>query len=214
MTINLERLLDLTIAAKLDPKFLDDIKHMVTAEMESEISKKTGKKNQYGAIQKYIKYAKKVNPNRESLYGVFQGTDNHWYITNGFGGIRFENLDVKDLPVITDNAPKALGDIIQGFRKACNIPVDLPTEKELSLSLAKQKAESKNFTDYSIYYKIGSHYYDLEQLIHLFAVMGRNCRGYEGEKKNSLVVIDDDGNQMVLLYLNPEALTIRETESV
>jgi hypothetical protein len=216
MTINLEKLLDLTIAAKLDSKFLDDIKHMVTAEMESEISKKTGKKNLYKNIQKYIAFTKKLHRDRprESLYGVFQGKNNYWHITNGFGGIRFNNLDVKDLPIITDNPPIALDEIMDDIKKGCNIPIDnLPTEKELMLSFTNQKAEAKNSNDYAIYYKVGSHYYDPEQLIYLFSLMGENCKGFEGQKKNGMFIVDDEGNQMVVLYLREDGLNIRETKT-
>jgi hypothetical protein len=213
MTINLEKLLDLTIAAKLDSKFLDDIKHMITAEMESEISKKTGKKNQYGNILKYLKNVKKIHGDkRESLLGIFKGKDDHWYITDGYGGIRFNNLeDTKDIP-ISNNGPDLLC-IIKEFKTKCVTEVVLPTEKELTLSLKTQKAEEKNSNNYSIYYKIGTKYYNPENLILLYSLMGENLKGWEGGKHEGFYAEDENGNQMVVMPLNPEMLTIRETET-
>jgi hypothetical protein len=212
MTINLEKLLDLTIAAKLDPKFLDDIKHMITAEMESEISKKTGKKNQYGAILKFLKHVKKIHgETRESMLGIFKCKDDHWYITDGYGGIRFADLkDTKDIP-ISENGPDLLY-IIGEFKKKCITEISLPTEKELELSYKQQKAESKNFTEYCIYHKVGSKYYNPEELIILYSMMGENLKGFESsDKYQGLFVTDEEGNQMIAMHLDPGNL-IRENK--
>jgi hypothetical protein len=216
MTINLEKLLDLTIAAKLDPKFLDDIHHLITAEMEAEISKKTGKKNQYGAILKFITHTKKVHKDkpRESFYGIFKGKDDRWYITDGFGAVRFNNLeDTKDIPIIENDLD--LLSIITEFKKKCVIEVSLPGEKDLILSYKNQKAEKNNSNDdYSIYYKVGSRYYNPDELNYFYSMMGENLKGFESnEKRGALFITDDDGNQAVLMQLDIEAKHIRETES-
>jgi hypothetical protein len=209
--MNYEKLLNLANQAKIDPTAIDEIIHMATLEIENELSKRTGKKNRYSAIQKFIKYVKKVS-GLESLQGVFIGNDNHYCVSDGCGGIRFNNLDVKDLPIT--EGPKVLTDIIDGFKKHCIIPVELPTEAELSLSFKKQKAEKNNTSDkYSIYYKIGKNYFDPEKLGYLLSMMGENCKGFESKNKSEFYVVDGEGNELVLVPLDAEAITIREDTS-
>jgi hypothetical protein len=209
--MNSERLLSLAIQAKLDPSAIDEIIHMATVEIENEVSRKTGKKNQYSAITKFIKRTKSIHKkngrSHDSLYGVFQN-NNHWCISDGFGGVRFANLDVKDLPVTEGPDLQA---IITDIKKKCVNVVDLPSQSELEVSYKKQLAESKNSNDYAIYVKIGSHYYNPDELTSLLSMMDDNFVAKEMSKAG-MYIVDSTGNECVVLGLNADGLNIRETE--
>lgn len=207
--MNYEKLLDLAIASKLDPKNIDEIIKIIHLEMEKELAKKSGKKNVYGNILKFINHTKKVTEGKkDSLCGVFKGKNGKWYVSDGFGGVEFASLEVKDLPVT--NGPEGITDILESFIKTSTEPLEMPTESEVLLSYKKQKAETK-ISDYSIYIKVGNNYYDPKELAIFLSLLGDvKAMETKSSHQTGMVGTDEEGNRFVLLALNPEALKIRE----
>jgi hypothetical protein len=216
--MNLERMLDLAIESKINPPAIDEMISIIRSELAQSIAKQSGKKDVYNAVKKYIKHIHKYHKGaRESLECLSKESANgKYYISDSFGVVEFNNIDINDLPIGEDDRlGKMMLDLINTIQKRNDIEVVLPSEKEILLSYKLQLAEQKNNNDYTIYIKIGDNYYNPDLLSKLLSMMGDNIIAYAwSEKKNrELYLVDELGNRALMMPLAPDAPSFHLRES-
>jgi len=207
MTVNLEKMLELTIAGRNDIAKSLELEGMIRKYITKQfILKSQGKKgvNRLKAAEKYLKESVKTNIGRPQLHGSWM-VDGKQYMSNGFSGIELVGDSILEgLTELDKNIkPFNLVEAINSSKEYAKIEqqVDITA---LKAQLVEAKAEAKANKVKLIkvdkaFTKIGKAYYNVDLLLKTITILPGELTYYNSEELNPLLVLDDKGNSAIIL---------------
>ena len=207
MTVNLEKMLELTIAGRNDIAKSLELEGMIRKYITKQfILKSQGKKgvNRLKAAEKYLKESVKTNIGRPQLHGSWM-VDGKQYMSNGFSGIELVGDSILEgLTGLEDGVkPFNLAETIDNAKSSADTKQELDITA-LKAQLVEAKAEAKANKVKLIkvdkaFTKIGEAYYNIDLLLKTIAILPGELEYYNSTVYAPLMVLDDKGNSAIVL---------------
>ena len=205
--MNLEKMLELTIAGRKDGQKLTELEGMLRKYITEEYThRKSGKKgvNRLKVAERYLKESIKTNTGRPQLQGSWI-TNGKQYMTNSHSGVELVGDSILEglTELGKDIEPFKLAEIIESVKTNANIKQEVDiTALKAQLTEAKAEAKANKIKLIKVdkaFTKIGEAYYSIDLLLKTIAILPGELEYYNSTIYAPLMILDDKGNTAIIL---------------